>query len=266
MTGSVPLWGVEGGSQNAFAVAATSPHADVAARLFEFLSDDYYPRLIEGAVDLTPIPALNADDALYASAEFRELVRLTELATVVLPSPVMRNADQLETIVRLGGKSASRPFGETIQGILADGSDPSAYLAAYAEEQRRFLVEALAEAAAEGADVEAAEWRFGDWNPLANYYGRGGGGGPPPGPPTGWRVRSPHDQGARPTRTPPRDRSTHARPAAVGRVLRAPATRDRRGLHDLPDRHDARLFVLRLARLRAPRPLRRLVELSCRHR
>jgi multiple sugar transport system substrate-binding protein len=170
MTGSVPLWGVEGGSQNAFAVAATSPHADVAARLFEFLSDDYYPRLIEGAVDLTPIPALNADDALYASAEFRELVRLTELATVVLPSPVMRNADQLETIVRLGGKSASRPFGETIQGILADGSDPSAYLAAYAEEQRRFLVEALAEAAAEGADVEAAEWRFGDWNPLANYY------------------------------------------------------------------------------------------------
>lgn len=169
-SGSVPLWGVEGGSQNAFAVAATSPHAAVAARLFEFLSEDYYPRLIAGAVDLTPIPALNADDALFMSAEFRELVRLTELATVVLPSPVMRNADQLTTLIRLGGKSASRPFGETMQGILADGSDPAAYLSVYAEEQRRFLVEALAEAAAEGAVVEAEEWTFDDWNPLANHY------------------------------------------------------------------------------------------------
>lgn len=169
-TGTPPLWGVEGGSQNAFAVASTSPYPAEAAQLFEFLSEDYYPRLIEGAVDLTPIPALNADDALYTSPEFRELVRLTELATVVLPSPVMRNADQLETIVRSGAKSASRPFGESIQGFLADGSDVAAYLESYSDEQRRFLTESIAEAAAEGADVDESEWRFDDWNPLENHY------------------------------------------------------------------------------------------------
>ncbi len=169
--GGPVLWGVEGGSQNAFAVSVRSPHAAAAARLFEWLSDDYYPMLIEGAVDLTPIPALNADDTLYTSEAFRELVRLTELGTIVLPSPVMENPDQLETLVRLAGKAASRPFGESIQGFLAEGRlDIGAFLESYGTQQRGFLGEALAEARAEGANVDESDWVFTDWVPTENHY------------------------------------------------------------------------------------------------
>lgn len=170
-SGGPVLWGVEGGSQNAFAVAARSPNAAAAARLFEWLSDDYYPLLIEGAVDLTPIPELNARDELYSSDAFRELVRLTELGTIVLPSPVMENPEQLETIVRLAGKTASRPFGESMQGFLAEGRfDVSAFLESYGSQQRGFLTEALAEAAADGASVEIDEWVFPTWDPTVNHY------------------------------------------------------------------------------------------------
>jgi multiple sugar transport system substrate-binding protein len=170
-SGRPVLWGVEGGSQNAFAVASTSRHAAAAARLFEWLSDDYYPLLIQGAVDLTPIPALNAQDELFTSDAFRELVRLTELATVVLPSPVMENPEQLETLVLLSGKSAARPFGASMQGFLAEGRfDVSDYLEAYAAEQRRFLQEALEEAAAAGATVTMDDWVFPHWDPSSNHY------------------------------------------------------------------------------------------------
>ena len=170
-SGEPVLWGVEGGSQNAFAVASTSPNVEASARLFEWLSDDYYPLLIQGAVDLTPIPALNADDSLFTAEAFRELVRLTELGTVVLPSPVMENPEQLETLILLSGKGASRPFGESMQGFLAEGRfDVSEYLEAYASEQRRFLQEALDEAAAAGAEVSMDDWVFPDWDPSSNHY------------------------------------------------------------------------------------------------
>jgi len=169
--GTPVLWGVEGGSQNAFAVASTSPHAAAAVRLFEWLTDDYYPLLLQGAVDLTPIPALNADASLFTSDAFRELVRLTEIGTIALPSPVMENPAQLETVVRLAGKSAQRPFGESMQGFLAEGrTDISDFLTAYASEQRRFLEEALAEARAAGADVSLDDWIFPDWVPTQNHY------------------------------------------------------------------------------------------------
>ncbi len=171
LRGGPVLWGVEGGSQNAFAVPERSPNVEAATRLFEWLSDDYYPLLIEGAVDLTPIPALNADDSLYTSEAFRELVRLTELGTVVLPSPVMENAEQLETIVRLAGKTGTRPFGESMQGFLAEGRfDVSDFLAGYGTQQREFLAEALEEAQAEGAAVSEGEWIFPDWEPTRNHY------------------------------------------------------------------------------------------------
>jgi ABC-type glycerol-3-phosphate transport system substrate-binding protein len=169
--GGPVLWGVEGGSQNAFAVAARSPNAAAAARLFEWLSDDYYPLLIEGAVDLTPIPELNARDELFTSSAFRELVRLTEIGTIVLPSPVMENVEQLETIVRLAGKTGSRPFGESMQGFLAEGAfDVSAFLASYGTQQNAFLAESLDEARAEGADVDETDWVFPTWEPTVNHY------------------------------------------------------------------------------------------------
>lgn len=170
-TGTPPLWGVEGGSQNAFAVSSRSQNAEAAVRLFEFLTADYYPRLIEEAVDLTPIPALNADDELFVYPEFRELVRLTEANTVVLPSPVMENPDQLETVIRLSAKAARRPFGESMQGFFAERNfDITNYLGEYAAEQQHFLAEALDEAQAQGANVNEDEWVFPDWQPAENYY------------------------------------------------------------------------------------------------
>lgn len=170
-TGTPPLWGVEGGSQNAFAVSSRSQNAEAAVRLFEFLTEDYYPRLIEEAVDLTPIPALNADDELFVYPEFRELVRLTEANTVVLPSPVMENADQLETVIRLSAKAARRPFGESMQGFFAERNfDIASYLSDYAAEQQQFLAEALDEARAQGASVSEDEWVFPDWQPAENHY------------------------------------------------------------------------------------------------
>jgi multiple sugar transport system substrate-binding protein len=170
-TGAPPLWGVEGGSQNAFAVSSRSQNVEAAVRLFEFLTEDYYPRLIREAVDLTPIPALNADDNLFVHPEFRELVRLTEANTVVLPSPVMENAQQLETVIRLAAKAARRPFGESMQGFFAERNfEIASYLSEYAAEQQRFLAEALEEAQAQGAEVSEDEWVFPDWQPTQNYY------------------------------------------------------------------------------------------------
>lgn len=169
--GGPVVWGVEGGSQNAFAVAETSPHAEEAALLFEFLSEDYYPALIENAVDLTPIPELNANDELFTSAQFRELVRLTEEGTLTLPSPVVRNIDQLETVVELSARSSRRPLGESMQGFFASGDfDVGDYLEGYAAEQQSFLEEALDAAREGGADVDASEWTFDDWVPTENYY------------------------------------------------------------------------------------------------
>ena len=46
----------------------------------------------------------------------------------------------------------------------------SDYLDAYASEQRRFLQEALDEAAGAGADVTTDDWVFPDWNPSSNHY------------------------------------------------------------------------------------------------
>jgi multiple sugar transport system substrate-binding protein len=170
-TGTPPLWGVEGGSQNAFAVSSRSQNVEAAVRLFEFLTEDYYPRLIEEAVDLTPIPALNADDELFVYPEFRELVRLTEANTVVLPSPVMENAAQLETVIRLSAKAARRPFGESMQGFFAERNfDIASYLSDYAAEQQQFLVEALNEAQAQGANVSEDDWIFPDWQPAEDHY------------------------------------------------------------------------------------------------
>lgn len=169
--GTPVLWGVEGGSQNAFAVASTSPNVEAATRLFRWLTDDYYPLLLQGAVDLTPIPALNADTTLFTSDAFRELVRLTEIGTIVLPSPVLENPAQLDTIVRLAGKAAQRPLGESMQGFLAEGrTDIADFLANYGNEQRRFLAEALAEALAAGAEVSFDDWVFPDWIRTQNHY------------------------------------------------------------------------------------------------
>ncbi|CAN5832568.1 hypothetical protein BH23DEI1_BH23DEI1_03360 [soil metagenome] len=58
-----------------------------------------------------------------------------------------------------------------MQGFLAEGRfDVSDYLEAYAAEQRRFLQEALDEAAAAGADVTMDDWIFPDWDPSSNHY------------------------------------------------------------------------------------------------
>ena len=170
-TGTPPLWGVEGGSQNAFVISSQSDNAELAARFFEFLSEDYYPLLLENSVDLTPIPALNARAEELAAPQFADFVRLSEDATLVLPSPVMRNPEQLEVVTRLAGKQSRQPFGETMEGfIAAANTDALDYLQSYAAEQQRFLEEAIAEAQAAGADVSADEWLFEDWNPLENYY------------------------------------------------------------------------------------------------
>ncbi len=170
-TGEPALWGVQGGSENAFVVAGNSQHAEAAAQLFEFLSEDYYPLLLQASVDLTPIPELNADESNITAPQFGDLVRLTEAGTVVLPSPVMENADNLETLIRLSGKAASRPFGQTIQGFLAEGTfDIEAYLNDYAAEQQRFLEESVQEAQAGGADVSMDNWAFPDWDPQVNHY------------------------------------------------------------------------------------------------
>lgn len=170
-SGNPPLWGVQGGSQNAFAVASTSQNVEAAAQFFEFLTEDYYPKLLEGSVDLTPIPELNARDDIEAAPEFSDLIALTEQATVVLPSPVMENSDNLETLIRLAGKSARQPFGESVQGFLAEGRfDISDYLEDYAATQQRFLEESIEEARDRGAEVSMDEWLFPDWESSENYY------------------------------------------------------------------------------------------------
>jgi ABC-type glycerol-3-phosphate transport system substrate-binding protein len=169
--GGPVLWGVEGGSQNAFAVSSRSPNVAIATKLFEHLTQDYYPMLLKGAVDLTPIPALNNNQSLFTSPQFLELVRLTELGTMVLPSPVVRNQDQLVTIGRLAAKPPRRPIGESMQGFFAQGQfDVSDFMRAYTAEMNQFFDEAIQEARTRGANVNPNEWVFPDWNPRQNYY------------------------------------------------------------------------------------------------
>ncbi len=164
-------WGVAGGSQNAFVVSSASQSAELAADFFEYLTDNYYPLLLKNAVDLSPIPEINNDEANHVYPEFQRLVELTYQGTKVLPSPAKRNPDQLETVTLLSAKGSRNPLGSTIQGYLSGQNlDVESFLETYADEQNEFLDEAIEEAQDNGADVSRDGWVFEDWEKSEDYY------------------------------------------------------------------------------------------------
>lgn len=169
--GGNAYWGVAGGSQNAFVVSKNSDSVELAVDFFEYLTENYYPLLLKNAIDLTPVPAINNNEDNHVYPEFQRLVELTYQGTKVIPSPVKKNADELETVTALAGMSSKTPFGPTIQGFLSgEKLDVSAYLEEYAAEQNEFLVEALEEAKDNGADVSKDNWIFRDWEKTEDYY------------------------------------------------------------------------------------------------
>lgn len=169
--GDAAYWGVAGGSQNAFVVSENSPSAELAVDFFEYLTDNYYPQLLQNAVDLSPIEEINDNEENHRYSEFQRLVELTYEGTKVLPSPQHENPDELETVTLLAGKSSRNPLGPTIQGYLSgERLDVEEYLQEYSEEQNRFLEEALDEAAEDGADVSEDNWVFPDWEKSEDYY------------------------------------------------------------------------------------------------
>ena len=168
--GDTAYWGVAGGSQNAFVVSKSSENVELAVEFFEYLTENYYPLLLENAIDLSPVPEINNNEDNYVYPEFKKLVDLTYQGTKVLPSPVKANPDELTTVTILSGLNSRRPFGPTIQGYLSgENMDIEKYLADYAVEQNEFLMEALEEATEEGADVSKENWIFEDWDKTEDY-------------------------------------------------------------------------------------------------
>lgn len=163
-------WGVEGGSPNSFVVSESSENVELAADFFEFLTEDYYPKLIENSIDLTPVPEINEDDTIDSHPLFAELIELTDEGTKIIPSPQLENSDELETISNFISKSASEPLGSTFQGYLADEDrDIEEYLQDYSAEQQEFLEESLTEAKEEGYEVDVDNWIYEDWDKAEDY-------------------------------------------------------------------------------------------------
>jgi len=166
----VAYWGVEGGSPNSFVVSESSENVELAVEFFEYLTKEYYPVLIQRAMDLTPVPAINEDEANYVYPKFRELVELTNQGTKTLPAPQRESIDELQTITNLAGMRSSEPLGPTLQGYLAgERIDLEEYLKRYSDEQQEFLERALEEAKAEGADVSMDNWIYEDWDKSEDY-------------------------------------------------------------------------------------------------
>ncbi len=163
-------WGVEGGSPNSFVVSEKSENVEIAAEFFEFLTDDYYPKLIQKAIDLSPVPEINENEEYIIHDEFRDLIQLTNRGTKALPSPQVENIDELNTINNFARRSAREPLGPALQGYLSgQDRDIEEYLFNYSEQQQRFLEESLEEALQDGADVNIDNWIYEDWNKNEDY-------------------------------------------------------------------------------------------------
>ncbi len=168
--GNLALWGVEGGSQNGFAVSRNSPYPQQSVKFFEFLTRDYYPLLLRNSVDLTPIPALNGQKNLYGSDHFFRLVQLTEGNTHVLPSPLLRNPGNIETLNRFAARTISPLLGNALRDFfLANNYRLTGYFTDYQTQLTANLEQAIQEVQQTGFTVNATDWVFPDWNPFQDY-------------------------------------------------------------------------------------------------
>jgi multiple sugar transport system substrate-binding protein len=165
-TGTPAYWGVEGGSGNAYFLSKKLKHTDVAVQWFEYLTKHFYPKLLEKAIDLAPVPAINNSPDVEVIPEFRQLIDLIDRIVKVQPSPGQRSPIEIETAAKMLAKTAKEPLGSTVQSYLAGNKfDLEKYLNDYAAEQQKFLEDAVNEVS--GAKLDF--WKFPNWDINHNY-------------------------------------------------------------------------------------------------
>lgn len=165
-TGTPAYWGVEGGSGNAYFLSKKLKHVDVAVEWFEYLTNRFYPKLLEKAIDLAPVPDINNSPDVEMIPEFRQLIELIDQIVKVQPSPGQRDPIEIETAAKMLAKTAKEPLGSTVQSYLSGNKiDLDKYLNDYAAEQQKFLEDAVNEVS--GAKLD--NWKFPNWDINHNY-------------------------------------------------------------------------------------------------
>lgn len=146
-----------------FGMTRDAQNPEGAAQLIAFFAR---PDVQQGYYEITgQVPALAESFAEKLSAEWQEIIPLSNELIKQAPNPAVRNsaaADVLNTILQ-NTDTVESMFFEAVDA----GADYESAAQAYDENFNTVIDEAIADA--EGTGVTAETFKFPDWNPLEDY-------------------------------------------------------------------------------------------------
>jgi multiple sugar transport system substrate-binding protein len=174
--GSQPVYGYTiATSSKGFVVSANTKHPEAVGKFVTdgLASKEFYNKVLQGGVVLSPIEELNKDKSAYPYPEFETFAQLHDDLLRTVPDPVIRNPQVQKVMEAVGGinQPAIKPsIGELLQMIITGKEkDIEGTLKAYNDKMNQGLLDGIKKAQDGGAKVSENDFVFPNWDPFKNF-------------------------------------------------------------------------------------------------
>jgi multiple sugar transport system substrate-binding protein len=174
--GKQPVFGdTIANSASGYMVSSGTEHPEAVGTFIEegLASRQFYEQVLQSGVNLTPLPDLNNDKSAYPYPDYEIFAKLHKDLLRTEPVPAVKNPDTNIVMTKIGGmeQPAVKPNNAELFQMFLFGkeTDIAGKLKEYNDKLNEGLQNGIADAKKDGANVDASDFIFPDWNPYEDY-------------------------------------------------------------------------------------------------
>ncbi|OCT12552.1 hypothetical protein A8709_32550 [Paenibacillus pectinilyticus] len=151
-------------------VSNSTKHPAEVKAFLEFMTDNFYPKLIQKGIEYSPIPDINQKYKAENNPLFDNVEKLQNDMFVLVPQPFSRNASAIDVQTELNGQLPKTVLSDVVTGYLAGQiKDLQSGLDTLAGQYNKALGDVITKVNSSGKKIVPSDYSFENWTPLKPY-------------------------------------------------------------------------------------------------